>query len=333
MDYKKLLKVSKKSLIVTIILTVLSAALFIAMTVLSKPPKNVECHSYNDLISLDEDEEEKYVEVDIVTEPFEFATKTENSSTERFYFVADENSYLYIVRLSPKKLEEIKKEYDKNPDEFKYTLKGYIFNTPSQLKQKALSAYNRGRNVSERIQAADFEAYFGKTYLDDRITPTMNIATTCMAIGAFFGIFSFVSLCIFITGAIHTKSTIKKYGMQELENELSGANIVAYPKANTYLTDNFVMSNMSGLKAIKYEDILWTYMEKRRQNGMTVGKYLLVLTKDGKRHYVSNNFNEDTLKEVMEKIYIKNNSVLIGYTSENSKEYKRIRKELKTTKL
>ena len=329
MEHKKILKVSKKSLIVTIILTVLATAAFIAMVVLNTPGKNVECDVYNDLINLKQDEENKYVQLEIATLPFEFAEKKENSSTQKFYFVADESSYLYIVRLSPKKYEEIKKEHDKNPDNFRYTLKGYIFNSPYDLKKLAINAYNRGREVSERISYADFESYFGKTYLDDRITPNTNIATTCLAIGAFMGIFAFVSLCIFLNNAIKTKSTIKKYGMQELESELEASDVIAYEKANTYLTNKFVMSNMCGLRAIKYEDILWTYMEKRRQNGVTVGKYLLVLTKDGKREYVSSNLNEDTLKEIMEKIYLKNNSVLIGFTAENNKEYKRLRKEIR----
>ena len=51
MEYKKILKVSKKSLIVTIILTIITAVAFTAMVILNTPGKNEECHVYNDLIN------------------------------------------------------------------------------------------------------------------------------------------------------------------------------------------------------------------------------------------------------------------------------------------
>lgn len=328
-EYKKILKPSKKTLIVLIILVVLSIAGFVASEVMMKPSKNEKCTSYDTLISLNQDEENKYAKVTMVDLPYEFATKKENGSTERYYFIVDENSYLYIVRLSPKTYQEIEKKYNEDKENFKYELKGYLFNTPSQLKKLAISGYNEGRTADQKISSSDFENYFGKTYMDDKITPNSDMATVFMMIGFFTSIFSTVTLVIYINSIIRSKLAIKKYGKEELELELSKDTISAYPKAKIYLTDKYIMSTINGLHVIEYENILWTYIEKRRQNGVTTAKFIIAATKAGKKYYVASNFNEDILAEIITKIYEKNNQALVGFTAENRKEYNKKRKEIK----
>lgn len=331
-EYKKILKPSKKTLIVLVVLVVLSIAGFIIAEKMMQPSKNEKCTSYDTLISLDQDEENKYAKVTIVDMPYEFGYKKENSSTERYYFVIDENNYLYIVRLSPKKYEEIEKKYNENKENFKYELKGYLFNTPNELKKLAISEYNEGRTADQKITTADFKDYFGKTYLDDRITPNSDMATVFIMIGFFTGFFSTITLGIYINSIIRLKLATKKYGKEELELELSKNTVVAYQKPKTYLTDKYLMSLINGLHVISYEDILWTYIEKRRQNGVTTAKFVIVATKSGKKYYIASSFKEDILVEIITKIAEKNNEVLVGFTSENRKEYNKRRKEFKNQK-
>ncbi len=331
-EYKKILKPSKKTLIVLIILVVLSVAGFTASEIMMQPGKDEKCTSYDTLISLDQDEENKYAKVTITDMPYEFATKKENSSTERYYFVIDENNYLYIVRLSPKKYQDIEKKYNENKENFKYELKGYLFNTPNELKKLAISEYNKGRTADQKITASDFKDYFGKTYLDDRITPNSDMATVFIMIAFFTSIFSTVTLVIYINSIIRVKLAIKKYGKEELELELSKDTVQAYPKAKIHLTEKYVMSTINGLHIISYEDILWTYIEKRRQNGVTTAKFIIAATKIGKKYYIASNFNEDILAEIIANIAEKNNEVLVGFTSENRKEYNTKRKEFKNQK-
>ena len=261
MEYQKILKPSKKLLITIVILTIIVASAMVGAMIMNSPGKDEECIVYNDLMNEGKDEEDKYVKVEIVTLPYEFAVKEENSSKERFYFVADAENYLYIARLSPKKYEEIEKKYKENPDEFKYELKGYIFNTPSELKKYAINSYNKGLPADERISYSDFQSYFGKTYLDDRITPNTEYATVLLLVGIFFSIFDLVAIIQFIISVAQTKSAIKKYGKEELESELAKEGMSAYPKAKTFITDKYVISNMSGFHVLNYEDILWIYIE------------------------------------------------------------------------
>lgn len=331
-EYKKILKPSKKTLIVLIILVVLSIAGFVTAETMMQPSKNEKCTSYDTLISLDQDEENKYAKVTIVDMPYEFATKKENSSTERYYFVIDENNYLYIVRLSPKKYQEIEEKYNENKENFKYELKGYLFNTPNELKKLAINEYNEGRTADQKITSSDFKDYFGKTYLDDRITPNSDMATVFIMIAFFTSIFSTVTLVIYINSIIRVKLAIKKYGKEELELELSKDTVQAYPKAKIHLTEKYVMSTINGLHIISYEDILWTYIEKRRQNGVTTAKFIIAATKTGKKYYIASNFNEDILAEIIANIAEKNNEILVGFTSENRKEYNKRRKEFKNQK-
>lgn len=328
-DYKKILQPSKKSLIVCIVLIIISIAAFIGADILSKPKKGEKCTYFGTLIELNEDEENKYASLEIVTLPYEFATKTENSSTERYYFVGDENNFIYIVRLSPKKYDEIKKQYDEQGENFKYELKGYLFNTPTQLKKLAISGYNEGRTADQKISAAEFQDYFGKTYLDDRITPTTEYATVCIMVGFFFSIFATVSIVILIINVINTKKTLKKYSKEDLEAELEKESTISYKKLKLYLTDKYVIYGYQGLHVEEYDNISWTYIEKRRQNGVTVGKYIIIVTNAGKKKYVANCSNEDTLVEIITHIASKNNNTLVGFTSENIKENKKRVKERK----
>ncbi len=328
-EYKKILKPSKKTLIVLIVLVVLSIAGFVTSEAMMHPSKNEKCTSYDTLISLKQDEENKYAKVTIADLPYEFATKKENGSTERYYFVVDENNYLYIVRLSPKKYQEIEKKYNEDKENFKYELKGYLFSTPSQLKKLAISGYNEGRTADQKIKSSDFESYFGKTYMDDRITPNSDMATVFIMIAFFTSIFSTVTAGLYINSVIRSKLAIKKYGKEELELELSKDTVAAYKKAKTYLTDKYLITGINGLHVIEYENILWTYIEKRRQNGVTTAKFVIVATKTGKKYYVASSFNEDILAEIITKIAEKNNEILVGFTSENRKEYNKKRKEIK----
>lgn len=331
-DYKKILQPSKKSLIVCIVLIIISITAFIGADILSKPRKGEKCTNFGTLIDLDQDEENKYAKIDIVTEPYQFAYKTQDGSKENYYFVADEDNFIYIVRLSPDKYDEIKKQYDEQGENFKYELKGYLFNIQPELKKLAISGYNAGRPADQKISSADFQSYFGKTYLDDKITPTTEYATVCIMVGFFFSIFSTVSIVILIINVVNTKKTLKKYGKEDLEAELEKESTISYKKSKLYLTDKYVVYGYQGLHVEEYDNISWVYIEKRRQNGVTVGKYLIIVTNAGKKKYVTNCSNEDTLVEMITHIADKNSNILVGFTSENIKENKKRVKERKTNK-
>ena len=56
-----------------------------------------------------------------------------------------------------------------------------------------------------------------------------------------------------------------------------------YKKWNIYLTKKYVVS---GMQAIKYEDIIWIYIVAVTKYGANIGKNLIIKTKD-KKEYVT----------------------------------------------
>lgn len=333
MDIKKILQPFKKSILIIMILIGVSIAFFVAANMLIKPGKNEECITYNTLISLDKDEEGKYVKLEMTKVPFKFATKTtENNSKLNYYFAVDENKYLYIIRLTNKTYQELEEKYNKNPEEFKYELKGYIFDTPAELKKLAIEEYNYGLTEG-KITMDDFESYFGKTYLDEKVTPNTDIAAVLGLLGFFTSIVSVVTIIVYVRETINIKKTFKKYSKEELETELLNTSTQAYPKQKIYLTDKYIITNTQGLSVIPYEDIYWIYRTERNYRGQ-LSIFLTAFTKDKKGHTIvcinkmfkTSKEEDETLTNILTTIATKNTSILVGFTPENKQAYKELPK-------
>lgn len=88
----------------------------------------------------------------------------------------------------------------------------------------------------------------------------------------------------------------------------------------TMLTKDYLVYGMKMPLIINYNDIVWSYIVKVKMYGVVeIGKSIVVFTKDGKRH------NLVVLKseEFLERLYEKNNSIAIGFTSENKAKFKK----------
>ena len=121
------------------------------------------------------------------------------------------------------------------------------------------------------------------------------------------------------------KKTLKEFNKDELEKALE--NSVAYEKAKIYLADEYLISTASGLDVIKYDDLYWIYINKTKYRGITTGRYLIAIKKDKRSVQIAYVVrDEKILQEIMEKIYEKNDQILIGYTPENQKTFAEFRK-------
>lgn len=327
MDNTKILKQSKKVLITGLVLLAIAIGLIIAMKKVQEKANKAETIDYNTLIFTDEDSEEKRVNVKLADIPYGFAVKESDDSKENYYFLIDENNFLYIARLTDKTYNKLKDMKEKNPEEFSYELEGYIYNTPSELQRLAIEAYNQDSG-EEIVTNANFKEYFGKTYLDETKTPyedTIGLMTMFMI---FTAVMAAICGIVYDINAFKTKKTLKKYGKEELEQELLNPSAIAYPKEKIYLTDKYIMSTVSGLIAIEYEDIYWIYIENRKQNGISVGKYLIIRDKTKKRHQLGfTHKNIETLGEIIRKVVEKNPKILVGFTQENQKAFNQLKKE------
>lgn len=335
MEVEKILKPKKVLLIVGLIILAVAIGLIVTGCIMNQNKyEGVQMHTYNDLISKDEDKEEMLVKLEITNISPAFAIKEGKNTKENYHFAIDEYNYWYIVRLTDATYQKMKSELEANKENFKYVLKGYIYNDPADLKRLAISAYNQGLSAdAERLTNSNFKDYLGSTYLDETKTPNDGTSTTLIGIGIGVAILASIFLIIYISQTVKLKSTLKKYNAEELKEELNNINTNEYKKQSIYLTNKYIISTINGLDVLEYSDILWVYNEKRRNNGIVVGIWIMACTKNNKRIQIASAMKEDILIEIMAKIKERNQDILIGFTNENSKQYKELVKNIKMEKM
>lgn len=322
MNSKKIFKLPKGALITTIIFAILATTLILVGIETDKPQENETPSQYHTLISNDSDNENQYVKVTITELPYQFAIRNEGGTQWKYYILFDKDNYMYLSRLTSETFNKLEELYNKNQEEFSYELEGYIFNTPEDLKKIAMETYNE-QEPAEIITDENFTNYFGKSYLDETYTPNSPIAETMITIGAILGISAIIIFIAYICIIVKFKKTIQKYNKEELEEELEKETTISYPTAKIYLTDKYIITKANTLDIIPYEDLYWIYIEKRKYNGVNVGKYLIAKMKNKKTKQIAVvHKSEELLIEITNKIHEKNDSVLIGFTPENQKAFK-----------
>lgn len=145
-----------------------------------------------------------------------------------------------------------------------------------------------------------------------------------------FGIWTFVFIVIDIINRIKTNISLKKYDINILKKELE--NSIKLAGIDTYLTNNYIISNSKTIKITKYSEIKWVFVENvtgtvsqkiiislaYKLGGTPVMAYL----NNGKKVVVSIIKSENNANILFSKIKQKNNKALIGNSLENISKYK-----------
>ena len=200
-------------------------------------------------------------------EPVLFA-KMSNNSNKKFYITADEK-YYYIVSLTESQYDKIiANNLEKEP----VTIYGKTKLISSDIKRLAESYYNKAMEKDEdKIKTEeDFYNVFGDIYLDSTNEDVGSIVL--YIIGALCMLFWTCFILAFIIMKIKLDRSFKKIDDEELrkiESEIDDKEAFHYERAHLILTKNYIISFLSGFKALKYEDIIWIYEYRLRQYGMT----------------------------------------------------------------
>lgn len=295
----------------------------------SSDASSKKAQNYNDLIVDGKDEEELVAEVTFVSEPYSFAVYEDDDVTLNYYMVFDENGYLYIVRLTDDTYSKIMSSYESNPDEFSYTLKGYLFETEKDLKDLAIDYYNESYE-EEIVNYDNFENYFGKTYLDETHTSEDDSIGLLIGLTMLGGVFSIIFFVVCIAYSVTTKKTLKKYSLEELEYEIGKASTISYSKLKLYITDKYIISHKDGLRVVAIDEIVWAYISTLRIQGLIKVNRLMVYKKDLKNDELSETLGKrELLVEILNILKEKNNNVMLGYTKENKEAFKQLKKQNK----
>lgn len=280
----------------------------------------------NEIIESDTtDREDIKVNVKVAMKPVLFA-KMSNNSNKKFYITAD-NQYYYIISLTESQYNEIvKNDLEKEP----VTIYGKTKLVSSDIKRLAESYYNQAMEKDEDKITTDEQFYniFGDVYLDSTNEDVGSIIL--YVIGALCMLLWTCFILAFIIMKIKLETTFKKIDDEELrkiEEEIDDKEAFHYERAHLILTKNYIISFLSGFKALKYEDIIWIYEYRLRQYGMTTQKSIMVMDKTGKVKPLITldgvtKKSKLVFDEIADTILSKNNKILVGYNKENKKRIK-----------
>jgi hypothetical protein len=302
---KSLNKQNKKLLILTTIFLVLGA-LFIFLGIKEQKKDIGEPISFDTLYE-SEDRTNKYAYINLITEPYLFAVYEQDGQEydSKYYLGMDEDSYLYIIRMSSKNYEKLTSASETNV----IKISGITKKIQSDIKDLAIEAYNKGADT--KITLSNFEDYFGTVFLDINDDPR-NMAVFYILGGLFLILFISFGIARLIIKS-RNKKLIKKFTDEEiykLNNEILAINS---EEKLYFLTDHLVDLG-NGCIIVKYEDILWAYTHEMRTRGILVGKTIMLCLKN-------------KIEEFYEKLVSKKEDVLIGFTNENQKAYKELVKK------
>ena len=149
-----------------------------------------------------------------------------------------------------------------------------------------------------------------------------------------------IGLIVLLVATLPAQSRAKKCIAKleadgELEKaaaELMSDNKKTFIKGKLVLTENYIFSKEMGF-AIKYSDILWTYWFKHTQSVLlipiVVTNYIYFATKEKNPRPLVSMGRDKTgeIQNAIVAIHAHNNKCLVGYSKENAKLYKELKKQ------
>lgn len=238
---------------------------------------------YSVIIDSNVDKVDKKVYIDANFIPYEFAGY--DGTTDSYYIVMDEY-YMYVVYMSVDDFNELNTEdiYD-NP----IRIDGITSNTPSDVKQLAIDAYNEAF-VDNPLTIGDYDDYFGTVYLDMTIGDNTSTVTLLFVLFVLFGFLVVICLVTSVLALVRFSKSIKRLdiaSIEELDKEMNDEDAFYYDKAHLYLTEHYVIHFSNGFQVLSYKDILWMYPYVMKTNGLKTSQSIKVLMNNGKTYTIA----------------------------------------------
>lgn len=244
-----------------------------------------------------------------------------------YYTIIDAEGYMYTAKVSDSQFRKMDAQLNYFMDETApmpepCRLEGIVRSTSSSLRSTLADVWE--------ITTEEYEYYFGNLMLDTTSSPSSE-AGAGWFVGAMFAfIFGLCMVLVFLPIGITTKKSLNR--LEELNltdraaQQLESGSYTTVGKNQIRLSENVLFAKGTGV-AVPYSDILWIYKRTVRTNLVIVNLYLVVATKD-KEHtiHLGGTKAEPLLQQAAVAIAEKNPNVLIGYSAENKKAYKALKK-------
>ena len=330
--FAKSKKKNRNLLIIGIILMIITIIL-IYLGVKNEQKALPDPINLSDIVESGKNSEDEYAYLDVMTKPYLFAVYETDGVEEdaKFYFVMDENNYLYIVYMKEDKYNELNVD---SIEENAIRVTGITKKIPNDIKKLAIESYNEIME-DEYLTDENFKDYVGVVYLD--MKSSVN-DSSMYYLGAFLsGLFSFIIIVTYIVVITKNKKTLKNISEEEfskIDAEISQMSNSEYSNMKFYLLKDYVVDMSNTIEIIKYSDIIWSYPYEQRYNGLLVNKCIKIIDINNKTHDVANTKfldknKDDILQEILRKLQEKNSDIILGFNNENRKIAKEKIKELK----
>lgn len=317
---KKITKKTRNSLLYAILFFVLGILCFGWAYYISDNTKDTGA-TLHELIYNGSTKEKQIVDLTVTEVPFVFAEYEDDLTSPKYYFLMDEE-YLYIGYLDYATYQKLNQEdINENP----ITIKGVTKTIPDDVIDIAIDVYN-DELEEEFLTKENYKGYIGEICIDTVSDLVDNVFQ--IILGILFLLTSIIYLIVYF----HRNRKFKKLKentmfWEQIKTELDSNETVEYSKFGLYLTPNYIIDGLKGITMIPYEDIIWLYLHEQKYNGITCNRHLKVITKDKRKFQIAGLSGihpkmRNSYTEIMEHIYEKNQSMLVGYTKENQKQVK-----------
>lgn len=281
-----------------------------------------------------------YSYIDINTIPTLFAVYETNGQEEnqKFYFVMDSTSNLYILYMNDKTFQKLN---NKNIEITPVRVYGITKKIKSDVKKIAISTYNKIMK-DEYLSDENFEKYVGSIYLD--LNQKYYDAINYYLISFFLLMFFVILIFIYLKNLFSNKKNLKKYKKEivRINKEISDVLISENNKKlnasksvfkNLYLTKNYIVRLGSKLLILKYKEVASAYPYKFYQSGILIDRGISLVTSTkiynvGRRKLFDFAKSDNQCVEIiLEELKRKNKKIIIGYDEQkddifNKKNFK-----------
>ena len=250
---------------------------------------------------------------------------------EVYYAAEDAQGYLYLVQLNKSQFNKMKTQQQfwngETTTQEPYRLYGVA-------KKPKTDLLNTLYEVVE-MTASEYEEYFGTQFINATTTPAKQDQAIWFVGAMFCGI---TALCL---GAVTMspngafKKCIKRLEengqLERAAEQLESLERVTIGADMGRMSPNYLYGKNTGV-VLAYEDIGWAYKKTIKRYFITVNAALIVCTVDGKEYSAVNYGRNDKFGDIenaLMNIHEKNPRALIGFTKENQKAYKEMKKAAK----
>lgn len=268
------------------------------------------------------------VDVQLVTDYF--ATLTTNFNQEKYYFITDENN-TYIAKLDEKAFAKLKANYTYNystdpnaiaPDAV--TIFGKSEKIPADIQNFAIKYFQETEGID--LNSENFSDIIYPFLLNSNITKSEILINNSIIFGL-ITILGLVTLMIYANMQSKSKKFLAKYSnsLNEIAKELTASETKFYKILKTYVTDNYLINYQFNIKIIALADIVWIYPYEYRQSGIVISRSIVIVTKDGKKYFISkikiwNKKKEENYNNLYQELLKKTPTALHGYSKNNKEE-------------